>query len=105
MHKPEFGLENETHKIIWDFVIQTYYQILARRPDNVIINKKKRPPPKKNEEFFPPSGVQGEKKRKERQSLRSCPITKKALKFGGDGDTNCYWRTWNGLLRLGKWTG
>ena len=52
MHKPEFGLENETHKIIWDFVIQTYYQILARRSDNVIINKQKKDPPQKKTKNF-----------------------------------------------------
>ena len=23
MHKPEFVLENETHKVLWDFEIQT----------------------------------------------------------------------------------
>ena len=36
MHNPEFVLENESHKILWDFVIQT-----ARRPDLVIDNEKK----------------------------------------------------------------
>ena len=29
MHKLETVLENETHKILWDFEIQTDYQILA----------------------------------------------------------------------------
>ena len=29
------------HKILWDFEIQTYHLILARRPDQIIINKKK----------------------------------------------------------------
>ena len=37
----ESVLENETHKILWDFDIQTDHQISARRPDLVIINKKK----------------------------------------------------------------
>ena len=41
MQKPESVLENETHKILWDFVIQMIYQIEARRPDLVIMNKKK----------------------------------------------------------------
>ena len=33
---------NETHKLPWDFEIQTNHQISARRPDLIIINKKKR---------------------------------------------------------------
>ena len=42
MHNPEPVLENETHKLLWDFEIQTDPLILARWPDLVIINKKKR---------------------------------------------------------------
>ena len=38
MHKPESVLENETHKILWDFEIQTDHLIPARRPDLVLIN-------------------------------------------------------------------
>ena len=42
MHHPESILENETHKILWDFEIQTDHLISARRPDLVIVNKKKK---------------------------------------------------------------
>ena len=42
MHKPESLQENETHKILWDFEIQTDCQIFTKRPDPVLINKKKR---------------------------------------------------------------
>ncbi len=35
-------LENDTHKLLSDFDIQTDHLILARRPDLIIINKKKR---------------------------------------------------------------
>ena len=41
MHNPEYVLENETHKLLWDFEIQTGHQISARRPDLIMINKKK----------------------------------------------------------------
>ena len=41
MHKPESLLKNETHKILYDFYIQTDHQIPVRRLDRVIINKKK----------------------------------------------------------------
>ena len=34
-------LENDTHKLLWDFDIQTDHLISARRPDLIIINKKR----------------------------------------------------------------
>ena len=37
IHNPESVLENKTHKLLWDFEIQT-----ARRPDLVIANQKKK---------------------------------------------------------------
>ena len=42
MHKPAPVLENDTHKLQWDFDIQTDHLISARRPDLIIINKKKK---------------------------------------------------------------
>ena len=42
MHNTKSVLENETHKLLWDFGIQTDHLISARRPDLIIINKKKR---------------------------------------------------------------
>ena len=42
MHNPAAVLENDTHKLLWDFNIQTDPLIPARRPDLIIINKKKR---------------------------------------------------------------
>ena len=41
MHTPAPVLENDTHKLPWDFDIQTDHRISARRPDLIIINKKK----------------------------------------------------------------
>ena len=35
-------LENDSHKLLWDFNIQTDHLIPARRPDLIIINKKKK---------------------------------------------------------------
>ena len=40
--KQESFRENDTHKLLWDFVIQTDHQISPRRPDQVIGNKKKK---------------------------------------------------------------
>ena len=42
IHIPEPVLENNTHKLRWDFDIYTDHLISARRPDLIIINKKKR---------------------------------------------------------------
>ena len=42
MHNPAPVLENDTHKLLWDFDIHTDHLISARRPDLIIINKKKR---------------------------------------------------------------
>ena len=41
MYNPASALENETHKLLWDFEIQTDHLISARRPDLIIIKKKK----------------------------------------------------------------
>ena len=40
MRKPESGLVNETHSILWDSKIQTDHQTLAKRLDLVIVNEK-----------------------------------------------------------------
>ena len=42
MHSSAPVLENDTHKLQWDFNIQTDHLIPTRRPDLIIINKKKR---------------------------------------------------------------
>ena len=42
MHNPAYVLENDTHKLLWDFDIHTERLISARRPDHIIIDKNKR---------------------------------------------------------------
>ena len=42
MDNPASVLENDTHKLLWDFDIQTDHLISARRPDLIIIKKKKK---------------------------------------------------------------
>ena len=42
MHNPAPVLENDTHKLLWDFDIHTDHLIPARRPDLTTINKKKK---------------------------------------------------------------
>ena len=40
VHNPEAVLENDNHKLLWDFGIQTDLLISVRRSDLIIINKK-----------------------------------------------------------------
>ena len=42
MHNPASVLENGTHKLLWDFDIQTDHLISARRPDLIITNNNKK---------------------------------------------------------------
>ena len=42
MHNSTSVLKNDTHKLLWDFDIQTDLLISAQRPDPIKINKKKR---------------------------------------------------------------
>ena len=42
MHNPAPVPENDSHKLLWDFNVQTDHLIPARRPDLIIINQKKR---------------------------------------------------------------
>ena len=55
MHKPEYILGNEIHKILWDFGIQTDCQIPAKRPNLGLINNKNK---KKIREFAVPAAHQ-----------------------------------------------
>ena len=47
MHNPAHVLENNSHKLLWDFDIHIDLWISARRPDLIIINKKKKKEKKK----------------------------------------------------------
>ena len=42
MHNPAPVLENDSHKLLLDFSIQTDHLIPTRRPDLIIIKKKKK---------------------------------------------------------------
>ena len=51
MHTPVPVLENDTHKLLWDFDIHTDHLIPARKQDLIIINKKKKKKKKKEREI------------------------------------------------------
>ena len=42
MHNPAVVLENDTHKFLRDFDIQTDHLIPTRRPDLIVINSKEK---------------------------------------------------------------
>ena len=42
MHNPALVLENDSHKLLWDFDIYTDHLMSAIGPDFIIINKKKK---------------------------------------------------------------
>ena len=110
MHNPESILENETHKIFWDFEIQTHHIISGRRPDLVIVKKKKKK--KKKEEkkrtcqivdFAVP--VDHRVKLKESKKRVKCLDLARELKnmeHEEDGDTNYNWCVRNNPQRLDK---
>ena len=91
MHKRESILENETHKIVWDFEILTENLISARRPDLVTMNKKKN----KRSWHIVDFDVQADhiekkqRKWKEIWLLWHCLGTKKAVEYDSDGSANC----------------
>ena len=64
MYNPAPVLENDTHKLLWDFNIQTDHLIPARRPDLIIINKKKRKENMYNCRHCCPGGPQNKSERK-----------------------------------------
>ena len=64
MNKPEFVLENEVHKIHWDFEIQSDHLISTRRPNLVIVKKKKKEENLPNSGLCCPSWLQGRTERK-----------------------------------------
>ena len=95
MHNPAPVLENATHKLLWDFNIQTDYLIPARRPDLIIINKKKRTC--KIVDFAAPADHRIKLKECEKRDkyLDLARELKKTVEHAGENDTNCNWCVWN----------
>ena len=91
MHNPAHVLENATHKLLWDFNIQTDHLIPARRHDLIIIYKKKKKRICQIIDFAVPAdhGInlkECEKKDKYLDLARELKIT---MEHAGDNYTNC----------------
>ena len=81
MHNLESVLENEAHKLLWDFEIQADHLISTRRPDLIIINRKK-----ENFQNCGPRCPSGPQKESERP--RPCKGIEKTVEHESDGYTN-----------------
>ena len=96
MHNPVPVLENETHKLLWDFDIHTDHLISARRPDLIIINKKKKRICKIVD--FAVSAdhrIKLKECEKKDKYLDLARELKKTMKHEGDDCTNCDWCFWH----------
>ena len=90
MHKPAPVLENDTHKLLWDFDIHTDHLISDRRPDLKIINKIKKGTCK-IVDFAVPADHRIKVKEYEKKDkyLDLDRKLKKTVKHAGDNYTNC----------------
>ena len=95
MHNPGPVLENNTHKLLWDFDIYTNHLISARRRNLIIINKKKRTC--KIVDFAVPADNRIKVKECEKKDkyLDLARELKKTMEHEGDKYTNCDWCVWN----------
>ena len=80
-----------THKLLWDFDLQTDHLILARRPDLIMINKKKRIC--KIVDFAVPADHRIKLKVSEKKDkyLDLARELKKTMEHEGDDYANCDW--------------
>ena len=110
-YKPEYAQENEIHKILWEFEIQTYYLNPARRPSLIMINQKNQIKIKKTKQKKKTCDIMGvslsadptvkiNESEKRDKYLDLAREPEKTVEHEGGGDTNFNWRTWNGPQRL-----
>ena len=106
MHNPESVLENETHKVLWDFEIQTDHITSARRPHPVIVKKKKK---KKRTCRIMNFTVRADHWVKLKESEMKAKYLDLARKLktkerGVDDDTSSDWCSWNNFHKICKAT-
>ena len=96
MHNPTPVLENDTHKLLWDFDIHTDHLIPARKPYLIIINNKKKERICKIVDFAVLADnrikLKWERMDKYKDLAR---VLKKTVDHAGDNYTNCNWCVWN----------
>ena len=92
MHNSAPVLENDMHKLLWDFDIQIDHLILARRSDLIIINKKKKRICKIVD--FADHRIKLKECEKKDKYLNLARKLKKTMEYEGDNYTNCDWCFW-----------
>ena len=102
LHKQESVLENERHKILWDFEIQTDCSIPVRRPNQVSINKKEK---KITWCGSCPLCRHRVKIKAKKQISESCQRSEELVEHEGEDDTNNSWCTRNNPQCLEKFHG
>ena len=95
MHNPAPIIENATHKLLWDFNIQTDHLIPARRPD--LISTKKKTRTRKIVNFAVPADHRIKLKECEKKDkyLDLARELKKLWNMQVTIYTNCNWCVWN----------
>ena len=96
MYNPETVLEDETHKLLWNFEIQTDHIILARRLNLVIVKTEKI-------ENLPVDHSLKIKESEKRQLYQDFPKElERNIEHECNGEILCGWSTWNNPQRIGK---
>ena len=105
MNKPKSVLEYETHKLLWDFDIQTDHLTSARQPDFIIINKKERTC--RIVDFAVPVELRMKLKECEKRDkyLDLARELKKTVEHESDDYTNCNLCSWFSHQRVRTRTG
>ena len=105
MHNPAAILENETHKLLWDFNIQTDHLIPTRRSDLIIISKKKKKTCK-IVDFVIPADHRVKLKKSERKNEYldlASELKKKTVENESDVYTNyniCSWYSYRRIINV-----
>ena len=106
MHNPESVLENETHKLFWDFEIWTDHLILDR-PSERHKESENLPNCELGCSDRPQSKIEGKGKREisTLTLLGDWKKNKQTMEHETNGDTNCNQCAWYRHQRIGKGTG
>ena len=91
MHTPASVLKKDSHKLLWDFDIQTDRLISARRPHLIIIKKKKKKENLQNCGLTVPADHRIKLKESEKKFKYLDQGIEKTVEHEGDDYTNCDW--------------
>ena len=105
MHNPAPVLENNTHKLLWDFGIQTDHRISVRKPDLIIINRNKTTCKIIDFAISADHRIKLKECEKKDKYFDLARELKRTMEHIGDNFTNWNWCVWNSNIRITKGTG